>query len=119
MSGDTYYFGDNVNMHGGTHNTGIVKNQWAAADTAAASPELQEAVQELRRLIDDLRGRLPSASAQALDDSLPAVTADATVPPQDRHRALMAVAGIAATVGAIGQPVLDAVNHILQLLGAQ
>lgn len=31
----------------------------------------------------------------------------------------MAVAGIAATVGAVGQPVLDAVNKILDLLGAR
>ncbi|MEE4595516.1 DUF6232 family protein [Streptomyces sp. DSM 41524] len=58
ISPKNYYFGDNVNMHGGS----------------------------------------------------------ATTPAQERHRALMAVAGIAATVGTVGQPVIDAVNKILELL---
>ncbi|WP_320778814.1 hypothetical protein [Streptomyces sp. CRN 30] len=119
MSGDSYHFGDNVNMHGGMGNTGIDKRHMMAADATAASAALQEAVRELHRLIDDLHGRLPPASARTLEDSLPAVTADAAVQPQDRHRALMAIAGIATTVGTLGQPVLDAVNRILQLLGAQ
>ncbi len=119
MSGGSYHFGDSVTLHGGFGNTGIVKRDGAVADVPTVSPALRAAVQELLRLVEDLRDGLPLSSVQALDDSLPAVTADATVPPEDRHRALMAVAGIAATVGTIGRPVLDAVNHILQLLGAQ
>ncbi|WP_406443286.1 hypothetical protein OHB14_30365 [Streptomyces sp. NBC_01613] len=118
MSGDNYYFGDSVTMHGGTGNTGIVKNQ-AAADPSPVAPALQEAVDELRRLIEALRDQVPAASAQAIDDSLPALTTDAGTAPQERHRALMAVAGIAATVGAVGQPALEAVNRILGLLGGQ
>lgn len=118
MSGDNYYFGDSVTMHGGMGNTGIVKNQ-SAADPAAVSPALQEAVEELRRLIELLRGEVPAASAQTIDDSLPVLSADADAAPQDRHRALMAIAGIAATVGAVGQPVLEAVNRVLGLLGGQ
>ncbi|OIK00103.1 hypothetical protein [Streptomyces colonosanans] len=117
MSGDNYYFGDNVTMHGGTGNTGIVKNQVAPVEPVP--PALESAVAELRRLVEVLREQVPSASAQAIDDSLPVITADATAPAQDRHRALMAVAGIAATVGAVGQPVLEAVNRILGLLGGQ
>ncbi|KUL28346.1 hypothetical protein [Streptomyces regalis] len=119
MSGDNNYYGDSVNMYGGMGNTGIVKNQVTAADPAAVSPALQEAVEELRRLVELLRDQVPAASAQAIDDSLPAIRTDADTAPQDRHRALMAVAGIAATVGAVGQPVLDAVNRILGLLGGQ
>ncbi|MFJ1620662.1 hypothetical protein ACIODX_09850 [Streptomyces sp. NPDC088190] len=119
MSGDSYYFGDNVNMHGGRGNTGIVKNQAGAANTAAVSPALQSAVEELLQLVEELRDRVPPASAQAIDESLGDISADDTAPPQDRHRALIAVAGIAATVGAVGQPVLDAVNKILDLLGAR
>ncbi|MDQ0599857.1 hypothetical protein QF037_004202 [Streptomyces canus] len=115
MSGDHYYFGDNVNMHGGMGNTGIVKHQVPAADTAS----LVDAVAELRGLIESLRDQVPAASAQALDDSLPAIRADASALPQDRHRALMAVAGIAATIGAVGQPVLEAVNRVLGLIGGQ
>ncbi|WP_329196402.1 hypothetical protein [Streptomyces sp. NBC_01435] len=119
MSGDSYYFGDNVNMHGGRGNTGIVKNLAAAVDAAAVSPALQSAVEELLQLVGELRDRVPSASAQAIDESLGDISADDAAPPQDRHRALMAIAGIAATVGAVGQPVLDAVNKILELLGAR
>lgn len=59
MSGDSYYFGDNVNMHGGRGNTGIVKNQAGAANTAAVSPALQSAVEELLQLVEELRDRVP------------------------------------------------------------
>ncbi|GGV78026.1 MULTISPECIES: hypothetical protein [Streptomyces] len=38
------------------------------------------------------------------------------VPPQQRHRALTAVAGIAATVGAVGRPVAEAVDRVLSLI---
>ncbi|MDQ1007445.1 hypothetical protein QFZ82_001930 [Streptomyces sp. V4I23] len=119
MSGDSYFFGDNVNMHGGSGNTGIVKNQGAAAAAPPVSPAVQAAVEELLRLVEELRDKLPPASAQVLDDSLPDVTADATAQPQIRNRALLAIAGIAATVGAIGQPVLDAANSLMELLGAK
>lgn len=119
MSGDNYYFGDNVNMHGGTGNTGIVKNQAAAADSPTVPPELEAAVGELLRLVEQLRGQVPPVSAQAIDDSLPAISADGGTPPQERHRALLAVASIATTVGALGQPVIEAVNKILELLGAR
>ncbi|GAA0391378.1 hypothetical protein [Streptomyces luteireticuli] len=109
MSGDHYYFGDNVTMHGGTGNTGIIKNQ-----PTATPPTLQPAVEELLRLVEELRPALPPASTRTLDDTLP----DLTAQPPERHRALLAIAGIAATAGTIGQPVLEAVNRILELLGA-
>ncbi|MFB7913764.1 DUF6232 family protein [Streptomyces sp. NPDC056061] len=41
----------------------------------------------------------------------------ATSAPQERHRALIAVATIASTVGTLGQPVADAVDKVLGLLG--
>lgn len=118
MSGDNFHFGDNVTMYGGTGNTGIVKHQTPAGPNSV-DPALQAAVEELRRLVGTLREQVPAASAQAIDDSLPALTTDAGTAPQERHRALMAVAGIAATVGAVGQPALEAVNRILGLLGGQ
>jgi hypothetical protein len=117
-SGDTFYFGDNVTMHGGTGNTGIAKHQ-APAGAPPVDPALQAAVEELRRLVATLRQQIPAASAQAIDDSLPALTTDPGTAPQERHRALMAVAGIAATVGAVGQPALEAVNRILVLLSGR
>ncbi|MEU1514748.1 hypothetical protein ABZ490_21715 [Streptomyces sp. NPDC005811] len=109
-----HHYGDNVNMYGGTGNTGMIKNQGAATP---ASPELEAAVRELLALLGELRARIPAASARALDESLPALTADAAAPAQERHRALLAVAGIAATIGAVGQPVLEAVNRVLALIG--
>ncbi|MFF4096053.1 hypothetical protein ACFYYY_19910 [Streptomyces sp. NPDC001834] len=107
-NGSSYHYGDNVTMYGGTGNTGIVKQQ---------SPALPEAIGELVRLLQELRGELAPASAQVIDDSLPAITSD-TSAPQERHRALIAVATIASTVGALGQPVADAVDKVLGLLGA-
>ncbi|MFC8871125.1 hypothetical protein ACFUAC_26295 [Streptomyces sp. NPDC057148] len=116
MSGDNYYFGDSVSMHGGFGNTGIVKNQAAPAG-AEASPALEAAIQQLVELVGELRAQVPPASAQSIDDCLPDIAAPTGVEPQQRHRALMAVAGIAATVGAVGQPVVEAVNSVLALLG--
>lgn len=109
-----HYYGDNVNMHGGHHNTGMIKNRTAPAEPASA--ELQAAIQQLLDPVRELRSQVPPASARTLDDSLPDITADAAAPAQERHRALMAVAGIAATVGAVGRPVIEAVNKILELL---
>ncbi|MFE4330266.1 hypothetical protein ACFRQM_12585 [Streptomyces sp. NPDC056831] len=113
-NGDSYHYGnnihgDNVNMYGGTNNKGIVNQQ---------SPELPVAIGELVRLLQNLHGHLAPASARVIDDSLPAITSG-TSAPQERHRALIAVATIAATVGTLGQPVADAVDKILGLLGAR
>ncbi|MDT0613531.1 hypothetical protein [Streptomyces lancefieldiae] len=115
MSGDSYYFGDNVTMHGGTGNTGMVKN---AAPTAM-DPQLRAAVEALTAQLRDLRTQVPPPAAQTIDESLPVLAPDAVVQPQARTRALMAVAGVAATAGALGAPVVEAVNGILQLLGAR
>ncbi|MFF3860595.1 hypothetical protein [Streptomyces sp. NPDC002209] len=118
MSGDNYYFGDNVNMTGGTGNTGMVKNVGAPAADPGPDPDLRAAVEELRRLIEQLRAELPPASAQVLDAALPAATGEAPVPAQSRQSALMSIAGIAAVVGPLGQPIVEAVARILDLLAA-
>jgi len=119
MSGDNYYFGDSVTIRGGQHHTGIIKNQPGAADSAPASAALQSAVEDLLRLVEDLRDRVQPVSAEAIDASLADLKADSGAAPPDRHRALMAIAGIATTVGAVGQPVIEAVNKILDLLGGR
>ncbi|WP_031098332.1 hypothetical protein [Streptomyces sp. NRRL S-15] len=106
MSGDSYHIGDQVSMYGGTGNQGIVHNTFGSSGAEPASPELQEAVQELLRLL-------------VLDDNLPALTGEAGArQPEERHRALMAVAGIAATVSTVGEPVVEAVRKVLELLAA-
>ncbi|WP_308312029.1 hypothetical protein [Streptomyces albipurpureus] len=103
-----YHFGDNVNMYGGTK-TGIVKN---AAPTTM-DPELRSAIEALTTQLRDLRSQVSPLGAQTIDESLPVLAPDAVVQPQVRARALMAVAG------ALGVPTVEAVNMILQLLGAQ
>ncbi|OEU91750.1 hypothetical protein DB35_08405 [Streptomyces abyssalis] len=117
-AGDRHYYlggGDHVTMHGGAGNTGIDKRVTAAP----APPAVQEALRELLVLVPELRAGLRPESAGALDDSLPALRADAEVRPQERHRALLAVAGIAATVGALGVPIVEAVDKVLELMGAK
>ncbi|MEW2273512.1 hypothetical protein GTY41_26345 [Streptomyces sp. SID685] len=114
MSGGSYFYGDNVNMHGGTGNIGIVRNQGGAP--TAQDPALAAALAELRRLVAELRAQVPESSAALLDESVPAATADAAVPAPERHRALMAIAGIAATVGTVGQPVAEAVRAIIGMI---
>ncbi|MFD5395573.1 hypothetical protein ACFWJW_15275 [Streptomyces sp. NPDC127097] len=116
--GQHYYFGsgDHVTLHGGTGNLGIDKRVTPAAEPA---PAVQEALRELLALVQELRDQVPQAGAEALDDSLPALRAEADVPQQERHRALYAVAGIAATFGTLGVPIVEAVNKVLGLLGGQ
>ncbi|KOV70744.1 hypothetical protein [Streptomyces sp. MMG1121] len=114
MSGN-YYYGDNVNMYGGQGNQGIVKNH-GVPGAGQQDPALVAALAELHSLIAALRAQVPAPSAQLLDESLPAVSPDAAVPAQERHRALMAIAGIASTVGAVGQPVAEAVRAIIGMI---
>ncbi|MGW2705114.1 hypothetical protein [Streptomyces sp. NPDC001340] len=115
MSSNNYYYGDNVNMYGGQDNKGIVKTQ-VGGGAEQLNPALVAALAELHRMIGELRAQVPGPSAQLLDESLPAISADTAVPAQERHRALMAVAGIAATVGAVGQPVAEAVRMVLGMI---
>ncbi|MEU7604141.1 hypothetical protein AB0B78_15465 [Streptomyces sp. NPDC040724] len=109
------HYGDVVNIHGGTHHIGIVKNQ-----SPTIAPQLpadqREAIAELVRLLDGLRDRMPPGGAETVDGSLRAIgSADST--PQERRSALMAVAGVASLIGTVAQPVGDAVTVILQLIG--
>lgn len=116
--GRHYYFGDgdHVTMHGGSGNVGIDKRVTAAQELPS---EVQEALRELVALVQEVRAELPPANSEALEDSLPALRAEADVQPQERHRALLAVAGIAATTGALGVPIIEAVNKVLELMGAK
>lgn len=113
MSGDSINYGDTVNMYGGTGNTGMVKN---SAPAAAMDPQLRSAIEALIEQLRELREQVPPLTARTIDESLPVLAPDAAVPVQARTRALMAVAGVAATAGALGVPIVEAVNAILQLL---
>ncbi|MEU5810395.1 hypothetical protein [Streptomyces sp. NPDC047718] len=118
MSGDNYHFGDNVTMNGGSGNIGIQKNLGSAEGPEGLPPQLRAAVEDLRDLVEALRGELPPASTQVLDAALPDATGGAAVPQEARQSALMSIAGIAAVVGPLGQPIVEAVTRILGLLTA-
>ncbi|MFM9368826.1 hypothetical protein [Streptomyces sp. Da 82-17] len=116
MSGDQHYYfggGDHVTMNQGSGNVGIDKRVMAAPEL---QPELREALDELRALIEELRPGVDEPTARDLDENLPALRTDTAVQPQERRRALLAAAGIAATVSALGVPVVEAVNKCLELL---
>ncbi|MFG2140392.1 hypothetical protein [Streptomyces sp. NPDC048650] len=117
--GDQHYYfgsGDHVAMHGGSGNVGIDKRVTPAQEVP---PAVQEALRELLALAQELRAQVPPAGADALDGALPALRAESDVPPQERHRALLAVAGIAATIGTLGTPIIEATNKVLELMGAK
>ncbi|MEU5535274.1 hypothetical protein [Streptomyces sp. NPDC020362] len=105
-AGDSYHYGDQVNVHG-SHNIGMIKHQPADA---------QQQIRDLADLIAELRGQVPAGAAQVIDESLPVLTDEASTP-QDRRDALQALSTIARTVGEVGLPVVEAVRRVLQLLG--
>lgn len=108
--------GDIVNMYDGSRNVGIIKNQYGVP-AQPTPPELTEAIDRLTQLLAELRGQVTPGTAQVLDDSLPVIVSGESAP-QERHRALIAVATIASTVGALGAPTVEAANRLLELLGA-
>ncbi|WP_329118863.1 hypothetical protein [Streptomyces sp. NBC_01353] len=116
MSGDNYFYGNTVNMHDGTNNTGMVNHQSGTVGAQATSPAMEAAVQELLRLLVELRGNVPTGTAQSLDATLPAITAGPATEPEERRRALDRIAEIAGAAGAIGAPLVAAVERVIALL---
>ncbi|MFB7606050.1 hypothetical protein [Streptomyces gardneri] len=119
MSGDNYNFGDVVNIHDGSGHQGIVHNYAAAPQP----PTLDEALRTVVTLMRELRAEVGPEGQRAFDDALPVLAADATdvagtaVEVPGRRRALITVAGIAALLGTVGTPLLDAARAALELLG--
>ncbi|WP_426364637.1 hypothetical protein [Streptomyces sp. E-08] len=102
MSGDNYY-GDVVNMHGGQGNQGIVHHH--------GSPDLERALAAVLQRVEELRGSLPAGALESVDGA----ATDLAVPDR-RPAALQVLQAVAATVGGIGQPLLDSVRAALELL---
>ncbi|MFE7553447.1 hypothetical protein [Streptomyces gardneri] len=113
MAGDNYGGGDQVNIFGGEGHTGIVHHH-----PAPPQPTLEEALRTVVELMRVLRAEVPPEDRGSFDDALPVLAADedATAPPA-RRRALLTVAGIAALLGTVGTPLLDASRAALELLG--
>ena len=116
MSGNHYVYGDNVNMYGGQNNRGMVKHQYGSG-SEQLPPAVVAAIGNLHPMIQELHAQAPAPSARLIAESLPALDADTAVPVQERHRALATIAGVAGTLGTVGQPVVEAVQTILGMLG--
>ncbi|MEV0749863.1 hypothetical protein AB0I75_32450 [Streptomyces sp. NPDC050273] len=113
-AGSSFYFGDSVTMYG-DHNTGLVSNQPSVSPLTPDS-RMQDLLQELIHLVRELLGQVSPEHGRTIDGALPYISNDSSVLPQDRNRALLTVAGIAATSGAVGQPTIEAIRAILDLL---
>ncbi|MER5201785.1 hypothetical protein [Streptomyces sp. NPDC002825] len=110
-SGNHHYYGDAVNINGGQGHTGIVHHHHAPQAT------LEETLRAVVELARALRGEVPEEDRSSIDDALPVLAAGPSAEPATRRRSLMALAAVAATVGAIGQPLLDSVRAALELVG--
>lgn len=113
----------------------IAPSHWVlAVETSGASTALVTSrdTQHLHQLVGQVvkaienpdiefqvRVEVSPEGAQTIDESLPVLAPGASVQPGTRTRALMAVAGVAATAGALGVPIAETVNRVLELLGAR
>ncbi|MGW2305684.1 hypothetical protein [Streptomyces sp. NPDC001809] len=112
MSGDTTNnHGTMISMEGGQGNVGI--NYGTVG--GGADDRLRVAVEELTRLLQGLRPHLSAEQAQTVDEALPELTPDRAALRQ-RGLVLASVAQIAAAVGTVGQPVVDALGRLIALL---
>ncbi|WP_329615771.1 hypothetical protein OG244_24035 [Streptomyces brevispora] len=113
MSDASNYYGPVVNMNGGRDNIGI---NHGTAGAAAQNAELRAAVEDLTRVLRDLRPHLAPDQARTVEGALPELTPDRGAL-RERGIVLASVAQIAATVGEVGRPAAEAVGRLLALLG--
>lgn len=103
-----YIGGDQYNQYG-DHSVGRIQNYGAVDPTVA--------YEELIRAVQALRVQVSPADRQLVDEQLDVITAG---PDQDQgtlRRALGTVAGVAAVVGQVGAPVIQAVRQVMSALG--
>lgn len=112
MSDASNYYGPVVNMHGGRQNIGI---NHGTVGGPAQDAELRAAVEDLTRLLRELRPHLAPDQARTVQGTLPELTPDRGAL-RERGLALASVAQIAATVGEVGRPVVEAVGRLVTLL---
>ncbi|MFI5982960.1 hypothetical protein ACIBEA_19065 [Streptomyces sp. NPDC051555] len=112
MSESSNYYGPVVNMNDGHGNIGI---NYGNVGAGAQDAELRAAVEELTRLLGELRRHLTPEQDRTVEQALPELTPDRGAL-RERGLLLAHVAQIAAAVGAVGQPVADAVGRLLALL---
>jgi hypothetical protein len=115
MSDTSNYYGDVVNVNDGENVIGINHGFVVHNDGTAQDAELRAAVTDLTHLLNSLRPQLTPEQARTVDDALPALTPDRAAL-RERGMILASVAQIAATVGEVGRPVVEALGRLLALL---
>lgn len=113
MSEASNYYGPVVNMNGGRENIGI---RYGDVGGAAEDTELRAAVEDLTRVLGELRPHLAPDQARTVEGALPELTPDRDAL-RERGMVLASVAQIAAVVGEVGRPAAEAVGRLLGLLG--
>jgi hypothetical protein len=99
----SYHFGDKITQHG-NNNIGVIKT---SADPQAA----------LRDAVAILRGQIAESDRRTLDESMMMINAGDATPRQSLRQALTDIAGIAAVVGQVGVPVVEAVRNVMRAFG--
>lgn len=116
MSDTSNYYGDVVNVNGGEKVIGINHGTVVHNDGTTQDAELRAAVAELTDLLNDLRPALTPDQDQTVAGALPALTPDRDAL-RERGMILASVSQIAATVGEVGRPVVEALGRLFALLG--
>jgi hypothetical protein len=116
MSDTSNYYGDVVTVNDGHNVIGINHGTVVHNDGTAQDTELQAAVTELTRLLKELRPELTPDQARTVENALTALTPD-RASLRERGMILASVSQIAATVGEVGRPVMEALGRLLALLG--
>jgi hypothetical protein len=101
--------GEQYNISG-MHNVGKIETNYGSADVNASLQSLMAAVQVLR-------GHLSATERQVIDESVETVKYGEKAEPGRLRRALSNIAGIAAVVGEVGAPVIEAVRKVTMGLG--
>ncbi|MFG2674526.1 hypothetical protein [Streptomyces sp. NPDC048445] len=113
MSEASNFYGPVVNVNGGRENIGI---NYGTVGGAVEDVELRAAVEELTRVLRELRPHLAPDQARTVEGALPELTPDRDAL-RERGMTLASVAQIAATVGEVGRPAAEALGRLLGLLG--
>ncbi|MFF4713632.1 hypothetical protein ACFY2V_19870 [Streptomyces eurythermus] len=113
MSDTTNYYGPVANVNGGQGNVGF---NYGTVGGPTGDPELRAAVAELTRGLAELRRHLTPEQDRTVEEALPALTPDRAAL-RERGLVLASIAQIAAAVGAVGEPVVNAVGRLIALLG--
>jgi hypothetical protein len=101
--------GEQYNIYG-KRNVGKIEKNYGAGNVDASVRELINAVEVLRRQVSP-------AERQRIDESLETVRQGEQAKPGKLRGALSEIAGIAAVVGQVGAPVIDAVRKVAAAIG--